>query len=267
MQVWGRAVVWTGGLLALLPAFAGPACDASLSPAQRERFALALEGCAAAPVRSAAPARQADALVATEPLPAALPAVRESAHLQLFKAPGVVAARIGEPAPVARAALPAPPKVRRSAPAAAPTRAVTLAPEVDEVARRHDVDPLLLHAIAHVESRHNPAAVSPAGARGVMQVMPATGERFGVSRASLHQPRTSLEVGAAYLKTLQQRFGTNLPLILAAYNAGEAAVERNGRRIPPYPETQNYVRQVLDQYRSLTAAAKALPPAVPASPF
>lgn len=262
MQLWGRALGWSGLLFAASSACAGPACDAQLSEAQRQRFALALQGCGTAP--AAAPARQADALVATEPLPAAPLAARESAHLQLFRAPGVVAARIAEPQPVVALPVPKP----RRAPAARPvSRAVVLAPQVDEVARRHDVDPLLLHAIAHVESRHDPAAVSPAGARGVMQVMPATGARFGASRASLHHPQTSLEVGAAYLKTLQQRFGTNLPLILAAYNAGEAAVERNGRRIPPYPETQNYVRQVLDQYRSLTAAAKALPPAVSADTF
>jgi len=263
MRWWGHGMGWSGLLFAACSACAGPACDAQLSDAQRQRFSLALQGCSTAP--AAAPVRQADALVATEPLPAAPLAARESAHLQLFRAPGVVAARIAEPQPAV--ALPAPKALRKPAPARAPSRAVVLAPQIDEAARRHDVDPLLLHAIAHVESRHDPAAVSPAGARGVMQVMPATGARFGASRASLHHVQTSLEVGAAYLKTLQQRFGTNLPLVLAAYNAGEAAVERNGRRIPPYPETQNYVRQVLDQYRSLTAAAKALPPAVSADTF
>ena len=141
--------------------------------------------------------------------------------------------------------------------AATVSRAVRLAPEIDAVARRHNIDPLLLHAIAYVESRHNPAATSRAGARGVMQVMPATGQRFGVdSAAALHDAPTNLDVSATYLKTLQQRFGSNLTLVLAAYNAGEGAVERYGRNVPQYPETQDYVRQVLAQYRSLAATAK-----------
>lgn len=129
-----------------------------------------------------------------------------------------------------------------------------LADEVAAVARRHDIDPLLLHAIAHVESRHNTSAVSRAGARGVLQVMPDTARRFGVmDRAALHDARTNLEVGASYLKVLQQRFGNDLPLVLAAYNAGEGAVERHGRRIPPFKETQAYVRDVLARYDALLA--------------
>jgi len=90
-----------------------------------------------------------------------------------------------------------------------------------------------------------------------MQVMPATGQRFGVnSPQALHHTGTNLEVSAVYLKTLQQRFGSNLPLVLAAYNAGEGAVERHGRRIPQYPETQDYVKRVLALYRSLSATAE-----------
>ena len=131
-----------------------------------------------------------------------------------------------------------------------------LAPDIDAVAQRHDIDPLLLHAIAHVESRHNAAARSHAGARGVMQVMPATAQRFGVQAAqALQDPRTNLEVSASYLKTLQERFGNDLTLVLAAYNAGEGAVEKHGRRVPPYAETRSYVQQVLAHYRLLTAAA------------
>jgi soluble lytic murein transglycosylase-like protein len=89
-----------------------------------------------------------------------------------------------------------------------------------------------------------------------MQLMPATAARFGVGQAhALHDSGTNLAVSAAYLKTLQQRFGNDLPLVLAAYNAGEGAVERHGRRIPPYAETQGYVTSVLDKYRRLRAAA------------
>ncbi len=243
----------------------GPACDAQLSAAQRARFALATADCTAAATPRTAPlAVQADALVASGgvPAPAAteMPA-RESAHLQLFARSGVVMAKLApaEPAnavparPVPPAAVPG--GATRTASA---RRAVQLAPEIDAVARRHDIDPLLLHAIAHVESRHNPGATSHAGARGVMQVMPATGQRFGVGSAqALHHTGTNLEVSASYLKTLQQRFGSNLQLVLAAYNAGEGAVERHGRKVPQYPETQSYVKQVLALYRSLTATAAA----------
>ncbi len=129
---------------------------------------------------------------------------------------------------------------------------VLLAPLVDRVARDHDIDPLLLHAIARVESRHQPGAVSHAGAHGLMQVIVPTARRFGVDEAkALHDPDTNLQVSALFLKTLQRRFGNNLELVLAAYNAGESAVEKYGRRIPPYRETQNYVRKVLAEYALL----------------
>lgn len=137
-------------------------------------------------------------------------------------------------------------------------RAVALAPLVDATARRHDIDPLLLHAIAYVESRHRSDALSPAGAVGLMQVMPGTAGRFGVRDARhLRHAGTSLEVGAGYLKWLQRRFQNRLPLVVAAYNAGEGAVERYGHRVPPYPETQAYVRRVLLEYERLRAAAAA----------
>jgi soluble lytic murein transglycosylase-like protein len=135
-------------------------------------------------------------------------------------------------------------------------RVLDLAPRVLAVARTYDIDPLLLHAIAHVESRHNAQARSAAGALGVLQVMPATARRFGVGDAAveLYDPAVNLEVGAAYLKSLQARFGNDLELVLAAYNAGENAVERHGRSVPPYAETRAYVRQVLAEYGVLRAA-------------
>jgi soluble lytic murein transglycosylase-like protein len=271
-----------------LPAQAGPACEAQLSRAQRQRFTLAVEACAtrAAPATSHAD-RQADALIATdrpEPRRSDVLPPPESAHLQLFAHRGVVATEVGQvaqerPAPLrprggrpGAAASPVAPKASASPqaskqPLKQPLRAVSLAPAIDAVARKHDIDPLLLHAIAHVESRHDPAARSHAGALGVMQVMPATARRFGVAeKHALHVPDTNLEVSAAYLKTLQRRFGLDLPLVLAAYNAGEGAVERYGRRIPPYRETRDYVQRVLQhygvlqRYRGLGAAA-AGPPA------
>ncbi len=134
-------------------------------------------------------------------------------------------------------------------------RVLTLAPALTAAARAHDIDPLLLHAIAHIESRHNTEAVSPAGARGVMQVMPATARRFGVGdpERSLHDADTNLRASAALLRTLRKRYGDDLRLVLAAYNAGEGAVEKYGRDVPPYPETQAYVRNVTAVYRRLSA--------------
>jgi soluble lytic murein transglycosylase-like protein len=145
-------------------------------------------------------------------------------------------------------------------------RVMSIAPHVLDVARAYDIDPLLLHAIAHVESRHDPRARSSAGALGVMQVMPATARGFGVANAevALFDPQLNLEVGAACLKSLQARFGNDLPLVLAGYNAGAEAVERHGRAVPPYPETRDYVRQVLQEYDALrremgTAAMRVAP--------
>jgi lysozyme len=136
--------------------------------------------------------------------------------------------------------------------------AAGLAPLVDLAAREYDIDPLLLHSIARVESRHQPDAVSHAGARGLMQVILPTARRFGVEGADeLHDPQTNLQVSARYLKTLQQRFGNNLELVLAAYNAGEGAVEKHGRRIPPYRETQDYVRKVLAEYTLLRNVSRS----------
>jgi len=129
---------------------------------------------------------------------------------------------------------------------------VALAPLIDYVARVYDIDPLLLHAIARVESRHQPGAVSPAGAHGLMQVIVPTAQQFGVdNERQLHDPLTNLYVSARYLKSVQARFGNDLPLVLAAYNAGEGAVERYGWRVPPYRETQDYVRKVLAEYSLL----------------
>jgi soluble lytic murein transglycosylase-like protein len=129
---------------------------------------------------------------------------------------------------------------------------MSLAPALMDAARDNQVDPLLLHAIAHIESRHNPRAVSKAGARGVMQVMPATGKRFGVNNPEqgLFDASTNLRASAAYLHTLRGRYGDDLRLVLAAYNAGEGAVDKAGGAVPPYPETQ---ADVLAVYRTLTS--------------
>jgi soluble lytic murein transglycosylase-like protein len=140
-------------------------------------------------------------------------------------------------------------------------RVLSLAPAVTAAAQAYGIDPLLLHAIAHVESRHRAGAVSPAGARGVMQVMPDTARRFGVGdpERTLFDPATNLRASAAYLRTLRERYGNDLRLVLAAYNAGEGAVQKHGNDVPPYPETQAYVRDVLAIYRRLTASFAVTP--------
>jgi soluble lytic murein transglycosylase-like protein len=220
---------------------------------------------------------------AAMPAAAAVPRAHQSQQLYLYESPVEAPPLMATPMPRVRpAAVPSAPPVGTPQPARQPLvktpsrtisrsgspsgppsgppsageRALRLAPAIAAVARQHDIDPLLLHAIARVESRHDVRAVSSAGARGVMQVMPATGRRFGVTDERwLHHAQTNLAVSAAYLKTLQGRFGNDLTLVLAAYNAGEGAVERHGRRVPPYAETQRYVRDVGAEYERLRGMA------------
>ncbi len=114
---------------------------------------------------------------------------------------------------------------------------------VKAVARRHGVSEALILAVIAIESAGNPRAVSPKGATGLMQLMPATGRRFGVSDRT--DPEQNLAGGTAYLDFLLERFRGDVVLALAAYNAGENAVDRHGG-VPPYAETRDYVVKVLD---------------------
>ncbi len=114
------------------------------------------------------------------------------------------------------------------------------------IASKHGLDPALLRAVMRVESNYNPTAVSPKGAQGLMQLMPDTAKRLGV--ADPFDPLQNMDGGARYLKALLAQFQADVPLALAAYNAGEHAVTRHGNRIPPYPETQGYVQKVLQTY-------------------
>ncbi|ADC62226.1 lytic transglycosylase domain-containing protein [Allochromatium vinosum] len=113
-------------------------------------------------------------------------------------------------------------------------------------ARRYGLSPSLLHAVIRAESAYNPAAVSRAGAQGLMQLMPGTAARYGVRDS--FDPAENIRGGSAYLRDLLDLFDQDVKLALAGYNAGEGAVIKHGRQIPPYTETQDYVRKVLSFY-------------------
>ena len=120
--------------------------------------------------------------------------------------------------------------------------------QIHSAARDAALDPALVHAVIHVESGYNPAARSPKGALGLMQVMPETAARYGI-RNPARSIEANLSAGTRYLHDLMAMFDGRLELALAAYNAGENAVRRYGHRIPPYRETEHYVPAVLAKYR------------------
>jgi len=130
-------------------------------------------------------------------------------------------------------------------------------PLIERQARARGVDPGLVHAVIRAESGYRPDAVSPKGAVGLMQLMPATASRFGV--ADREHPESNVSAGTAYLRLLLDRFNS-VPLALAAYNAGEGAVMRHGNQIPPYAETRGYVARVLRDYGDAAIAPAPLPP-------
>ena len=146
-----------------------------------------------------------------------------------------------------------------SAPAGAsatPGAATPYAAEIDAAATKYNVDPALLRGLIRQESNFNPNAGSPAGARGLTQLMPGTAAALGVD-ASV--PAQAIEGGAKYLRQQLDKFGNDPAKALAAYNAGPGAVQRYGG-VPPYAETQNYVRKVLAyaaEYRQAAPAASA----------
>ncbi|QJU59898.1 lytic transglycosylase domain-containing protein [Sphingomonas sp. AP4-R1] len=130
------------------------------------------------------------------------------------------------------------------------TRTAPHAAIISDVAYRYRIDPRLLSAMVAAESAGRQDAVSNKGALGLMQVMPATARSMGVADpgALLADPALAIETGAAYLKTLQARLGNDVPLVVAAYNAGPGAVLKAGRRVPAFRETQAYVDKVMAGY-------------------
>lgn len=139
--------------------------------------------------------------------------------------------------------------VRVAVPMQASLESRPFATLIESVAAEHGIDPALVHAVVEAESNYRSTATSQVGARGLMQVMPSTARDLGVRRARLlFEPQANLEAGVKYLKQLLGRFNGNLSSALAAYNAGPAAVLKyNG--IPPFPETQDYVRRVLAKFQ------------------
>ena len=133
-----------------------------------------------------------------------------------------------------------------AAEAPAPDYSATVPQLVEAAAKKYDVDPLLVHSVIQVESNYNPHAVSPKGAQGLMQLMPGTARRFGVSNS--FDPRENIEGGVRYLKYLSGLFPHDPRLALAAYNAGEGAVWKYNYQIPPYRETEQYVYKVARKY-------------------
>ncbi|NCA70709.1 MAG: DUF4124 domain-containing protein [Sphingobacteriia bacterium] len=119
---------------------------------------------------------------------------------------------------------------------------------IEANARRYGVPVWLIHAVIRAESAYQPSAVSPAGAQGLMQLMPGTAARYGVSDS--FDPVENIRGGTAYLRDLLDLFDWDLKLALAGYNAGEGAVIKHGRTIPPYAETQGYVRKVFEYGRA-----------------
>ena len=165
-----------------------------------------------------------------------------------------VADRACQPAP------PAPPKTagtKLPAPGAASPNRQIVAAWVRQIAPAYAIDPELVMAVIQAESAYNPGALSPKNAQGLMQLIPATAQRFGVKDP--WNPLENIKGGVAYLSWLLRRFDGKVEWVLAAYNAGEGAVDRH-QGVPPYQETQAYVKKILGQYPKTTHPIPPLPP-------
>jgi hypothetical protein len=133
--------------------------------------------------------------------------------------------------------------------------AAHIAQMVADAAKANNIDPLLVHSVIQVESNYNPNAVSSAGARGLMQLMPGTARELGVTDS--FDPRQNIEAGVKYLKQLKDQYQDD-KLALAAYNAGPGSVQKY-KAVPPYPETKDYVQRVGERYVEARKAAGIAP--------
>ena len=176
-----------------------------------------------------------------------------SGHLVLSNKP-----MTGATGEVTTYAVPGPSLLRTTAPPVAPKREGQYEDLIREHATQNGLSPDLVRAVIRAESGFNPRAVSPKGAMGLMQLMPATARDLGVSNP--FHPGENIRGGVAYLARLMARYGQNLELALAAYNAGPGAVERYGA-VPPYRETQSYVKKITANAPA-SAPARAAPPVI-----
>ena len=157
-------------------------------------------------------------------------------HMVLANTPQPGAAQLVRSYPVLKS------DVVRTTSRAASDRVRMYDPIINEHAQLNDVRPDLVRAVVQVESAYNPRALSPKGASGLMQLMPATAQQFGVK--NVFSPEENIRAGVAYLRQLLNRFRDNEELALAAYNAGPEAVDKYGETVPPYTETKNYVARI-----------------------
>ena len=134
---------------------------------------------------------------------------------------------------------------------------------IEEFSTLFNVDPLLIYAQMSQESSFNGRATSSKGASGYMQLMPATARRFGVT--NIYNPKQNVKAGVKYMRWLLDKFGGDMRLALAGYNAGEGAVMKHGNKVPPYRETKNYVAKILKHYDLLSNQDSALAVIVPQS--
>jgi soluble lytic murein transglycosylase-like protein len=185
---------------------------------------------------------------------AAAPATRPRRALKL------TARTIAQPAAAAATRSPAPSGAALRSTAPAPSLQMAVGSALDgfstgnadvdrfivESSNRYGVDPLLIYSIMHRESSFKKFALSHKGARGLMQLMPATAARLGVR--DIFDPRQNIEGGVKYVRILLNMFDGDVRLTLAGYNAGEGAVLKYGRNVPPYRETQEYVRRITERY-------------------
>ena len=121
---------------------------------------------------------------------------------------------------------------------------------IEESSRRYQIDPLLIYAQMHQESSFKIKATSYKGASGLMQLMPATARRFGVT--NIYDPKQNIDAGVKYMRWLLNTFNNDVVLALAGYNAGEGAVMKYGYNVPPYRETQEYVRRITARYNTVS---------------
>lgn len=130
------------------------------------------------------------------------------------------------------------------------TGSVEIDAYIVDSSRRYNIDPLLIYAQMHQESSFKLKATSYKGASGLMQLMPATARRFGVT--NIYDPKQNIDAGVRYMRWLLNTFGGDVILALAGYNAGEGAVWKYGNQVPPYRETQEYVRRITARYNSIS---------------